>query len=207
MTGVLPGPGYRPDVLDEPRSAGRTARRVLRITASAAACIVVGWAVWAYEVLGHPDLDSPTPADAVVVLGPANENDSIDVGISLVDRGLARTLLVSTVPEQRGWIGGLCSGNLPGPKTGTLTCFVPEPRTTRGEARTVADLARRHQWHHVILVTSTYHVERSRLLFERCFPGTVQLVSPTVDIGASRWAFQAVYQSAAFVKAAVDGGC
>jgi uncharacterized SAM-binding protein YcdF (DUF218 family) len=44
---------------------------------------------------------------------------------------------------------------------------VPEPSTTRGEARAVARLAGDHGWRRILVVTSTYHIPRARLIFRR----------------------------------------
>jgi hypothetical protein len=186
----------------------RRAARVVALTVVLVLGAPVAWGIWAYRVLGHPALDQPTPADAVVVLGPVQENGSLRTGRELVDRGLADRLLVSVTPDRRGRPGGrMCRGLGSDAGTGQVTCFVPDPATTRGEARTVAELARRNDWNTVIVVTPSYHVERARTLFRRCFAGRLELVSPPVDLGTRQWIFQAVYQSAAFVKAALEGGC
>lgn len=54
--------------------------------------------------------------------------------------------------------------------------FVPAPSTTRGEARGIARLARERGWQRVIVVTSTYHVPRARLIFGRIDVRTVSVV-------------------------------
>ena len=57
-----------------------------------------------------------------------------------------------------------------------VICFTPDPNSTRGEAEEVARLARRHGWRSVAVVTSDYHVFRSRLLFRRCYHGRLAVV-------------------------------
>lgn len=54
-----------------------------------------------------------------------------------------------------------------------VVCFRPDPYDTRGEAETFTRLATRRGWHSVVVVSSRYHVVRARMLFERCFDGTV----------------------------------
>lgn len=54
---------------------------------------------------------------------------------------------------------------------------VPEPSTTRGEARAVARLARERGWRRILVVTSTYHVPRARLIFRRCLDNELAFVS------------------------------
>jgi uncharacterized SAM-binding protein YcdF (DUF218 family) len=50
----------------------------------------------------------------------------------------------------------------------SVACFTPDPDSTRGEARKVAELAKKHRWKRVLLVTSRFHVTRARRLFDRC---------------------------------------
>jgi uncharacterized SAM-binding protein YcdF (DUF218 family) len=184
---------------------------MLRIVLAAVVGLVVAlmtvWGVWAYQILGHPRVDRPTSADAVVVLGPATVYGSLPTGISLVDRGLSHTLMVSVVDDQHGRVGRLCRGDNPSVVTSTVTCFVPDPATTQGEARAVAALAARQHWRTVIVVAPVYHVARSRMLFQRCFAGTVEMVSPPTSFTTREWLYQAVYQSGAFLKAWLDDGC
>jgi uncharacterized SAM-binding protein YcdF (DUF218 family) len=49
-----------------------------------------------------------------------------------------------------------------------VLCPRPSPYSTRGEAETVAKVAREQGWRRVLVVTSTYHVRRARMLFDRC---------------------------------------
>jgi hypothetical protein len=168
--------------------------------------LVLAWVGSVYRWLAHPGLDQPTRADAVIVLGPPEENGSLALGESLVGRGLAPQLLVSIAAGQRGPVGHICAGDRPAP-VARFACFVPDPTTTRGEAREVARLVGRNGWHTVIVVTSVYHVQRSRMVFDRCYSGRLEMVAPPTEISASRWAYEAVYQSAAFLEASLQGGC
>jgi uncharacterized SAM-binding protein YcdF (DUF218 family) len=59
--------------------------------------------------------------------------------------------------------------------------FVPEPSTTRGEARGVARLVAERGWNRTIVVTSTYHVPRTRLIFRRALPNGVEIHSAGCD--------------------------
>jgi uncharacterized SAM-binding protein YcdF (DUF218 family) len=58
-------------------------------------------------------------------------------------------------------------------------CFRAQPFTTRGEARYVARLARRRNWRSLIVVTSKYHVTRTKLLYSRCYDGELMVVGAT----------------------------
>jgi uncharacterized SAM-binding protein YcdF (DUF218 family) len=50
------------------------------------------------------------------------------------------------------------------------------PFSTRGEARTIARLARRRNWHSIVVVTSTFHITRADMLFRRCYRGHLWVV-------------------------------
>jgi len=198
----------------EPSRGGRR-RIAIRVVAGALVAALLGWTAFTYLVIMHPSVDEPARADAVVVLGPASEGGVLDEARRLVDRGLAPRMVISATAYQRGWLGNLCStgdwttpwDTSPQPAGPPVTCFVPTPGTTQGEARAVTELATANGWHSIIVVTPTYHVARSRLLFERCYGGRLQLTAPPDTTPLSRWAFQAVYQGAAFVKASLPRGC
>jgi uncharacterized SAM-binding protein YcdF (DUF218 family) len=64
-----------------------------------------------------------------------------------------------------------------------LVCLLPDPDRTRTEARAAADLASVRQWRRLVLVTSTYHVFRSRMMLERCFDGDVDAVGAKAPLG------------------------
>jgi uncharacterized SAM-binding protein YcdF (DUF218 family) len=90
-------------------------------------------------------------------------------------RDVADTLVISD-GEAAGWVdaNALCDrGRGDGFR---VVCFHPDPYSTQGEARGVARLARESRWRRVALVTSTSHVHRARLLFERCLSGDVEAV-------------------------------
>jgi len=57
-----------------------------------------------------------------------------------------------------------------------VVCFEARPYNTRGEARGVARLAREHGWTRIVVVSSTFHLTRVKLLFQRCYSGRLWLV-------------------------------
>jgi uncharacterized SAM-binding protein YcdF (DUF218 family) len=122
--------------------------------------------VWSRE-------DEPRRADAVVVLS-GGRNFRLEKGLELVRRGVSDTLVISD-GRAEGWIRAnrLCADGADGFR---VVCFKPDPYSTQGEAEAVAQLGRRNGWRSVTLVTSTFHVFRARMLFERCFAGEVEAV-------------------------------
>ena len=129
----------------------RRARHALAALAVAAASV---------RLFLRPRLDPPEEADAIVVLD-GEQPRRIARGVALAAAGVAPTLVVvhgeAVAPEL------LAGASLPF----EVVSFTPRPSTTRGEARAVARLARERGWERIVVVTSTYHVTRARLIFER----------------------------------------
>jgi uncharacterized SAM-binding protein YcdF (DUF218 family) len=138
------------------------------LTALLLVCLIVTSAV----LFVWPEQDSPAPASAVVVLA-GGKKPRLEKALALMRRHVAPVLVISdgwdpTWPEANV----LCEGHA----SFRVYCFHASPYSTRGEAETVARLARVHRWRSLVVVTSTYHVTRARLLFERCFHGPVRTV-------------------------------
>jgi uncharacterized SAM-binding protein YcdF (DUF218 family) len=180
-------------------------RKALRWAAVVVAVLAVGWLVAGYLVIGRPATDRPTAADAIVVLGSPTAQDRLTTARRLVDAGVSKNLVISLfaedqpVTQQR-----YCAA----PPAGfDVFCFRPDPGTTRGEARYVSSLAAEHSWHNIVVVTSTYHVSRARLIFQRCFGGRLQMVGTSHGTSVGKWAYEFLYQTGAYVKAVVQSGC
>lgn len=153
-----------------------TRRRGLVLAAAAA---VGAWLLLALALFVLQPEDAPGRADAVLVL--AGSKHRLPVGERLVRRGTAPTLVLSRDPrgrnspvERRCRRGRTEAG-------GPVVCFVARPYNTRGEARALRRLAHEHGWETVVVVTSRFHLFRSRLLVERCFDGQVRMASARVD--------------------------
>jgi uncharacterized SAM-binding protein YcdF (DUF218 family) len=144
--------------------------------------------------------DSPvSPVDAVVVFGARN-SERLPEGLRLVQDGVAPALVVMTPPEDRS----ICRRT----PTFEVICRVPEPFTTRGEARAVGNLARQRGWSSVLLVTSTHHLTRARLLLERCFDGSVHAVATNPRDGFMRRVERIAHEWGALVDAVTfSRGC
>jgi uncharacterized SAM-binding protein YcdF (DUF218 family) len=130
---------------------------------------VAAWALAASLLFVRHHDDRPVRADAVVVL--AGSKTRLPVGLRLMKEGDGRVLLVSqgsrTRLERR-----VCAGLTPY----RVTCFTPEPNSTRGEARYVAGLARRRGWRRIDVVTSQFHVFRAHVIFRRCWDGELHMI-------------------------------
>jgi uncharacterized SAM-binding protein YcdF (DUF218 family) len=143
-----------------------------RVLLTAAAALLAALVVSSAVLFVWPEQDSPMRADAVVVLAGAKK-ERLGKGLALMRRAVAPVLVISdgldpTWPQANR----LCEGHA----SFRVVCFRPVPYSTRGEAETVGRLAAARGWRSVVVVTSTYHVRRAKLLFERCVRGRVQAV-------------------------------
>lgn len=120
-------------------------------------------------------------ADAVLVLS-GDYGDRLTRGLDLIRRDVARTLVLAGNPDSLE-AEQLCQKAVPF----EVVCLRPNPDSTRAEARAAAELAAARGWDRVVVVTSTPHVARSRLLFERCLPGDLDTVGTTPPYDLRRW--------------------
>jgi uncharacterized SAM-binding protein YcdF (DUF218 family) len=132
--------------------------------------LAFGWAIAAAALFVWPPRHGAARADAVVVLAGAR-GPRLAKGLALVRRGVAPVLVVSdgwspTWPEANR----LCAER---PAKVAVGCFHPDPYSTRGEAEAFASLAAHRGWRSVVVVSSRYHLVRARMLFERCYDGSV----------------------------------
>jgi uncharacterized SAM-binding protein YcdF (DUF218 family) len=136
--------------------------------------IVAAWAAVVARFVLWPVQDSPRRADAVVVL--AGDHLRLGKALELMTRHVAPTLVISDGLAP-GWrqANRLCHGAA----RFRVVCFRPVPYSTRGEARAVAGMAAARGWRSVLVVTSTYHVTRARLLFDRCVGPRVSVTGST----------------------------
>ena len=145
-----------------------------RILAVAAAALLAAWVAATLRIVFFPTEDRPGRADAVVVLS-GSKHERLDKGLELMRQGVAPTLVISGGYDPRQpRARALCeAGTADGYR---VACFTPDPDSTRGEARSVRKLAERSGWKRILLVTSTFHVTRARMLFDRCLDADVDAV-------------------------------
>lgn len=144
------------------------------------AVLAGAWLVACLFLFMWPRADAPPArADAVVVLS-GDRNVRLDPGVRLVERGVAPVLAISGARQDPRWLKArkLCRrGRV---AAATVICFEPVPFSTRGEARAIERLAREHGWRRIVIVTSTFHLTRARMLVHRCYSGRLWAVgTPT----------------------------
>ena len=140
------------------------------------------FSVATYRLFVDPHIDPVRRSDAVVVIagGPLR----LKKGLELVREKFAPLLLVS-VPHG-AWpyqweAPDLCNG---AKRPFQVICFQPKPESTQGEARALKRIAAKRHLRSVIVVTSTFHVSRARLIMRRCFHGRLAVIGTPVSRAA-----------------------
>jgi uncharacterized SAM-binding protein YcdF (DUF218 family) len=171
-------------------------RRLLVAGAVTFVLLVVAVVVVNLRLFVWPDTDSPQHADAVVVLA-GGDGERLDRGLALVRDGVAPTLVASTGPDR------LCGDE----QTFHVICFLPDPNNTRGEVEAVARIAKEHGWTRIVLVTSTYHITRARLLLDRCYGGTLEVSPASPHEGVFGWLASITHEWGGLAEALVQRDC
>lgn len=194
---------------DRSGSARPVARRArpltwLRRLVAAGLTLLLVWLAACFWLVAHPAENSPVRSDAILVLGSPTVDGRADEGVRLAEAGYAHTLVISI-----GWAKGrkrvpACADDNPRYR---VICFQPDPTTTRGEAEELGRLADENHWSSVLVVTSTYHLSRARLIVNRCMPGTVRMVAAPGQPSLKGWGYQFLYQTGGFAKALLHPSC
>jgi uncharacterized SAM-binding protein YcdF (DUF218 family) len=151
-------------------------RRLLLVLA----LLVAAWLVACAVLFVRPPAETGAPAhaDAVVVLSGSFRR--LPPAERLIREAVAPVLALSSVAKTPKWHAArrLCAaGRYDGAR---VLCFEAAPYSTRGEAETVARLARARGWRSVVVVSSTFHLTRASILFHRCWKGRLSFVgAPT----------------------------
>jgi len=127
------------------------------------------WLAVALHLFVWPRQDHPRRADAIIVLSGDMEH-RFPRALELARSRVAPVLVVSD-GARSSWAPARILCAHPGGQRFRVVCFRPDPYSTRGEARGALTLAERYHWRSLLIVTSTYHVYRARLLFKRCLDG------------------------------------
>lgn len=177
----------------------RAARWLAAITAITMAAGVAGWPVYV-----RPQIDKLRHSDAVFILG-GYDWSRYPYGITLASQGWAPNLVMSTPNGARDpFLNDYCA--TPHPEF-TLTCFLPEPSRTRGEAREFGRIAKERGWRRVIVVTFRPQISRARFILRKCFDGELIMVASPADLPLYRWIFEYGYQTASYLRNALESGC
>ena len=68
-------------------------------------------------------------------------------------------------------------------------------------------MAAEHGWNSAIVVTFRPQISRARFILERCFTGELVMVPSPTPLPRPRWIYEYLYQSAGYIRAALEPGC
>jgi uncharacterized SAM-binding protein YcdF (DUF218 family) len=126
--------------------------------------------------------DADRPTDAIIVL--TGGGDRLAEGFRLLDRGLAKKLLISGVAQGvtlQQLVDRLGEQKESVPAAAELACCVTlgyAAESTVGNAEESADWLRKNGATSVRLVTANYHMLRSQLEFRRALPDILVITNP-----------------------------
>jgi uncharacterized SAM-binding protein YcdF (DUF218 family) len=143
------------------------------------------------RLLVWPTQGAPSKVSAIVML--AGSGARLPVALQLASQHRAQVLVVS---QGYDGYGSPCPPRPPGVQ---LICFDPVPPTTRGEAEYFGQLAKKYHWTSVVIVTSRAQAFQARMLFQRCFPGTVY--NSVAPVPLLSWPEGIAYEWGALAKA------
>lgn len=171
--------------------------------------LLAAWVLWfsACVLLFTPRLQvtSSLPVDAVVVLGGSSD-ERLPVARQLVADVDAPVLVVSwTNTPGNAASDALCREAA---LTDTsLACFRPVGMDTRSEADTIGNLVAVNGWTSISVVTSSYHVPRSRTLIEQCTTAQVSMLASRPDLSAAQWIRRFVIESVGLIDVHLRPEC
>lgn len=172
---------------------------------SAAVVLTTVFCLGTVKLVLRPTSNRADHADAVVVLAGGG-TERLGKAVSLVEGGAAGVLAVSDGGTQDPLSNNVrCRQDHPF----RVVCFTPSPQSTRGEAEAIGRIARVQRWRRVIVVTSSYHVTRARLLVGRCFHGTLAVVAahPAGNRALAWWAQRILHEWAGLIDSELHRGC
>jgi uncharacterized SAM-binding protein YcdF (DUF218 family) len=173
--------------------AGRRRARAVRVLVAAALLIVVGLLGIAAQVV---TADSTAPSDAgaddpLLVLGGGGP-ERLEMALHLRGADQRPLVLFADARQRYEARGGACG-------TDGALCVMPRPMSTRGEAIAAVELVRDEGWDAITVVTSDFHVFRTRSIFDRCVSVPVTVVGAETSPSPGQWIYRTARETAAYV--------
>nr|WP_282442613.1 MULTISPECIES: hypothetical protein [unclassified Micrococcus] len=167
-------------------------------------------ASWAARQTLEPHAENPEHVDALLVL--YSQPAVYDAALDLLGAGVADRVFVSAHlgPDGHEKLCGEPAKADPRLHGVTVECFSPDPVTTQGEVMYAGERMRALGLQDLGVLTFGEHLERARLLAQRCWPeeeGTVSMYEFDAGYDDGVRARQAAYAVLAYGKAGLTPGC
>lgn len=184
--------------------------RMISISVLLVSSVAIVWLLIVSSMVVMPFQDSRRHVDAVVSLAPGEQR--LPAALQYQQSGLADNLIISWFPDSIGSeavepdVGWLENEKCRATNEPSVHCFTPGLNSTYGEALAVGNLANSQGWDSIMIVTSRYHVFRTRYIFERALPSDigVKVIAAPTDLSTKSWVFHILYENAAFIKAIIQ---
>lgn len=161
------------------------------IAGSILLALLFSWIAVGVIAFTFPADDQLSEVDAVFVLGPATHARIEAAERIVAERGGNIPLIISKPNNSRCYVA-------------PRICVAAKPATTAGEAAALHLESARLGFKHPVVVTFTPHVARARYIFQKCYGDDAAVIGVREDLTLGDAAFQIIYQTAAFAKAAAS---
>ena len=165
------------------------------------------WLLAAYQLFYSVQTPTPKKADAVVMLGGASEERMLDAMMIRSDIKAPYLVLSNTNTNGNSSADDYCGTHSNKKIYPDVICFTPKRMDTRGEAVALADLTTEHGWKDLIVVTSSYHIERAGLLMDQCVSANVTMSSTSPQFIAWQWLRRFVIESGGLMDVKIHPQC
>jgi uncharacterized SAM-binding protein YcdF (DUF218 family) len=144
-------------------------------------------------LFGWPPGGTPHEEGPVVVLGGgAGDRFALGRELAAASSPTRELVLSAEARDELEAAGGSCDDE-------GVRCVQPDPATTYGEAVLIGDLAEQQAWPAVTVVTSEFHVTRTRLVFSYCVDVPARVVASDSGLGLGSRVERALREAVATV--------
>lgn len=182
-------------------------KKTVIITGAILLVLFTSWLLAAFQLFYNVHTTAPKQADAVVMLGGASKERMLDAMMLRFDLKAPYLVLSNTHTPGNASADEYCDTHSNKKIYPDVVCFTPKPMDTRGEAVALSALAEQYQWKNLIVVTSTYHIQRSGLLMDQCVNADVTMMSTTPQFTAWQWFRRFVIESGGLIDVTLNPEC
>ncbi|MBP2414051.1 uncharacterized SAM-binding protein YcdF (DUF218 family) [Arthrobacter stackebrandtii] len=182
-------------------------KKTVFITGAVLLVLFLGWLFAAFQLFYNVHTAPPKQADAVVMLGGASNERMLDAMMVRFDLKAPYLVLSNTDTRGNASADEYCDTHSNKEIYPDVICFTPVPMDTRGEATAIAQLAKDYQWENIVVVTSSYHIERAGLLMQQCVDANTTMVSTTPQFTPWQWFRRFIIETGGLIDVNLNPQC